>query len=94
MSIGSFTVVLQEEKSLLVAIEQLPTADPSQQLTALRKFAQSNQRRQDDSMYRDEFMRRTAEYKRIVSGLDVHSQRLQRAADRPTLLPSPCPRSA
>ena len=42
-------------------------------------------------MYRDEFMRRTAESKRIVSGLDVHSQRLQRAADRPTLLPFSVP---
>ena len=89
--IGSFTVVLQEEKSLLLAIEQLPATDPGQLLTALRKFAQSNQQRQEDPMYRDEFVRRMAECKRIVNGLDVHGDRLLRAADRSMLPPLSLP---
>ncbi len=91
VSIGSFTVVLQEEKSLLLAIEQIPATDMGQQLTALRKFAQSNQHRQEDPMYRDEFMRRMAEHKRIVNGLDLHSKRLQLAAMRPMLFPFALP---
>jgi hypothetical protein len=91
VSIGSFTVVLQEEKSLLLAIEQIPATDMNQQLTALRKFAQSNQHRLEDPMYRDEFTRRMAEYKRIVNGLDLHSKRLQLAAMRPTLFPFAVP---
>lgn len=91
VSIGSFTVVLQEEKSLLLAIEQIPAVDMAQQLTGLRKFAQSNQHKQEDPMYRDEFMRRMAEYKRIVNGLDLHSKRLQLASSRPMLFPFPLP---
>jgi hypothetical protein len=89
--IGSFTVVLQEEKSLLLAIDQLPAIDMTQQLTGLRKFAQSNQHRQEDPMYRDEFMRRMAEYKRIVNGLDLHGKRLQLASIRPMLFPFSVP---